>query len=208
MSAMVGSKKEQIRSLLKSNCTPSQAANAVGCSEGYISQLLADEEFSADVIGHRIALLQSQASRDQKYDSIEDKLIEGLEMKVQQGIALWKPDVILRAIHTINGVKRRNAGQEQSVSAPSMIINLILPQVAYRQFQVNNENEVISVGDKALVSMPASSLLNMVKQSKDSQEELNNVTKLPSSKEVKEYPSDQDFLIRRIEEATISIAKI
>lgn len=168
MSALAapGSMKEQIKFLLKANCRPGDVAAQVGCDPSYISQLMQDDQFVNEVLTARVQYLEKSAQRDLNYDEIEDQLISGLKSKVEQGVTFWKPDILLRAITTINNAKRRSVqlkpeGGDTIIN--NNIIQLTVPAHAVKQFQVNSDNEVIAVGAQELVSMPAKQLLNMVK---------------------------------------------
>lgn len=209
--ALAGSKKEQIKQLLQANCSITDAAATVGCEVSYVSQLMTDEEFAKDIITYRILNLQEQTNRDKKYDSLEDKLLAGLELKLEQGMALMKTETILRAIQAINGAKRRGAVAEAPSTVVNNVINLTLPSHIVRQFQVNPQNEVITVGEKNLISMPASRLLEKVKEVKPA-EQINETLNTPLSV-VKEFSTNENEypnrdLSRRIEKATISADKI
>jgi hypothetical protein len=169
MSAAVqtyGSKKEQIKQLLQANCSASEAAAAVGCEVSYVSQLMEDKEFSSDVVVHRIKLLQDQSARDLRYDGLEDKLLVSLEMKVESQGSLMKTETLLRALQTTNGAKRRGATSGAPQTIINNVVNLTLPSQAIRQFQVNQENEVISVAGQHLISMPAKQLLSLARVEK------------------------------------------
>ena len=159
VSVIPGSKKDQIKSLLKANCTVTQVAAAVGVSQPYVSELLADPDFAAEVATHRIKLLADQSETDGKYDSIEKRLLAGLEEKLNQGVAFMKMQTILQAINTVNRAVRRGAGHQESVAPPSNIVQLIMPTVIVRQFQANQDNEVIKVGDQELISMSSKNVL-------------------------------------------------
>jgi len=159
VSVIPGSKKDQIKSLLKANCTVTQVAAAVGVSQPYVSELLADPDFAAEVATHRIKLLADQSETDGKYDTIEKKLLQGLEMKLEQGVHFMKMQTILQAINTVNRAVRRGAGHQESVAPPSNIVQLIMPTVIVRQFQANQDNEVIKVGDQELISMSSKNVL-------------------------------------------------
>lgn len=199
-----GSKKDQLKELLK-HCTPTQAAAAVGCEVSYVSQLLTDPEFAEEVAVYRIEELTKQAKRDGKYDRIEDKLLDALEMKLDQGAHFLKMDVILRALQTANNAKRRS-NPLQDTAPPSNIVNLIMPTTIIRQFQTNPANEVIRVGDTELISMSAQSIMAKLGTTQK-KIEINSIPiqgpKMGKSNETADAATE-----RRIEEATISAEQI
>lgn len=207
--AMPGSKKEQIRELLKSNCAPSDVALAVGCEPSYVSQLMQDQDFASEVAVARVKILQEQTGRDGKYDSLEDRLLNGLEMKLDQGVSFLKIETILRAIQTVNQAKRRGAPVGGPSTVVNNVINLNLPAHTVREFQVSGENEVIAVGTQNLVSMAAPQVLNRLNGG-TGVETLNKKQLLhiePKGNE-NEPKGEQSKIARRVEEATISAGAI
>lgn len=212
MSAAVlaGSKKEQIKELLKNNCAPSDVALAVGCEPSYVSQLLQDQDFAAEVAVARIQILKEQSDRDGKYDSLEDKLLQGLEMKLEQGVAFLKIETILRAIQTVNQAKRRGAPVGGPSTVINNVINLNLPAHTVREFSVSGENEVIAVGSQALVSMAASQVLNKLQSKALARvEPINKNDKVQDVKDIfYDQAPEQSKIARRIEAATISAATV
>lgn len=204
-----GSKKEQIKQLLQANCSATEAAAAVGCDVSYVSQLMDDQDFATEVVAHRVKLLKENSDRDGKYDSLEDKLLEGLELKLEQGVFLMKTETILRAIQTINGAKRRGAQGTGAATVINNVINLTLPSHAIRQFQVNPENEVISVGAQQLVSMSAGKLLEKVKNNQSPIKDSLITQEIPRKDIIPYEPyKDSGELSRRVAEATISAEQI
>lgn len=156
---IAGDKKQQIKSLLKEGIPASQVALAVNVEPSYISQLMLEEEFSREVIEARYAALRSFTARDNKYDSIEDRLLLKLE---EQLPLMMNPDRILRAIAIINNAKRRGVANDQPMAQATQVINLTLPTVIVNRYKTNTNNEVIDVNGEALIGMPAERLLEQV----------------------------------------------
>jgi hypothetical protein len=215
--AIPGSKKDQIKQLLKANCTPSQVARAVGCDVSFISQLLMDEEFAGEVTVHRIKILAEQNAVDSTYDRLEKKLVEGLEMKLDQGVAFLKMDVILRAIQTVNNAKRRGAANGETLAPPSNIVQLIMPTVIVKQFQTNLDNEVIRVGETDLISMSSKGIMERLAITNNIKIATENAQKSSSKGETYEAHAENKIYRtaksgseeeRRIERATISAEQI
>lgn len=147
--------------LLGSGIPAESVAAALGVTPSRISQLMADPEFSEAVAKQRYDNLQEHNIRDSKYDSIEDKLLENLESKLP---LMLKPADILRAIQIINGAKRRGQSSPEQVTNQQTIVNLLLPSSVAAEFTVNVNNQVIKAGEKELITMPSSQLLNQVEE--------------------------------------------
>lgn len=149
--------KEKILKLLGAGIPPGLVATTVGCEPSYVSQLLGDEEFALSVAQLRCAQLEAATERDGKYDSLEDKLLEKLEDVLP---FMVKPRDILDALTRINAAKRRGAQPVSGAeNTKQTIINLTLPQTVVHNYITNQQGEVIEVGQRPLVNMPATDLM-------------------------------------------------
>lgn len=156
--------KNQVRDLLGSGLSTNVVASAVGCSDGYISQLLSDEIFAAEVSRLRLLNLQSHNKRDNNINTVEDLLLEKLKSAVDQN-AFYKPKDLLHAFAVVNNAKRRGTVQ-QDTSAPtgSTIINLTIPAPVARRFTIDSRGEVLQVDEQTLVTMPTGQLLRTLQE--------------------------------------------
>jgi len=156
--------KEQVRDLLGSGLSTSVVAAAVGCTDGYISQLLSDEEFAAEVSRLRLLNLQSHNKRDSSIDAIEDSLISKLSDAINQN-GFYKPKDLLHAFAIVNSAKRRAVVHTDTTAAvSSTVINLTIPAPVARRFTIDSRGEVLQVDEQTLVTMPTGQLLRTLQQ--------------------------------------------
>lgn len=158
--------QDKILQLLGSGLAPSVVANAVGCTPAYISQLLAQEEFALAVAELRCKGVERDVSRDNKYDALEDKLLEKLENIMP---FLAKPRDVLEAIKTVNGAKRRAQVGQSVDSAKTIHVHLQLPPAALARFSFNDNKEVIEVEGRVLANMPAANLIKSLEEKKEAE---------------------------------------
>jgi predicted transcriptional regulator len=152
-------------SLLGSGVSTEATAAALGVTPSAISQLLANDTFAEEVTHLRYTNLQAHNKRDNKYDSLEDALIQKLEDSL--GL-IMRPEMILRAMATVNAAKRRGQSTPEQVSESATVLTLVLPAQIIQKFTTNINNQVIRAGDQSLHTIPSSSL---VKQLEASQQE-------------------------------------
>jgi len=155
--------------LLGSGAGPEQVASAVGVTTGFISQLLAQEDFAAAVADLRFQSLSSYNTRDSKIDSLEDQLLEKLENLLPM---MFRPMEVVRAYATINAAKRRGAAAPTAVHATQNIVNITLPQIIVDRFTqsavtTNINNQVIKAGTQDLITMQSGTLLATCKGDTD-----------------------------------------
>ncbi len=145
--------------LLGSGVQAEAVAGALGVTPARISQLLAEEVFSKQVADLRYESLQKHNKRDNRYDSLEDTLLEKLTKSLP---LLVKPESILKAITVVNGAKRRGQSAPAQVTNQQNIVNIILPNIIVDKFVTNGDNQVVRAGDQDLVTMQSGNLLKQV----------------------------------------------
>lgn len=148
--------KERAFRLLTSGATPQQVAYAVGCTPAYISQLLADEEFSLSVALARSKYMQDKLERDQRMDDKKDNIEDQLLTKLEQLVPYMnKPQDIIQALRVANQLKRSPQAPlaQQEVS---QTVRLSLPahllQKTKVQIQISPQNEILSTDDQTFLS--------------------------------------------------------
>lgn len=151
--------QEKALKLLGAGVAAEQVASAIGVSPSYISQLLAEKHFADKVSDLRYAALQKHNTRDGKYDSLEDKLLDKLERAMP---LMVRPDTIMKAMQVVNGAKRRGSSGPATVNNTQNIVNLMLPSVITQRFATDINNQVIKAGDQSLLTMPSSQLLKQL----------------------------------------------
>lgn len=151
--------KEQIKQLLGSGLTPEVVSSAVGCTPSYITQLMAEEDFSSSVIALRSKRLTAQNDRDSSIDSLEDKLIKKTHAMIDDG-SIYKPLDIARLMVATNKMTRRGVPAHESVVVQNRVVNLQMPTQVIQHFTLNSMSEVVEVGEQTLVTMPTAQLLN------------------------------------------------
>jgi len=155
--------KERIKELLGNGLSNTHVATAVGCEESYISQLLSDEQFHAEVVSMRMKTLTEANSRDKRLNALEDIVIDKLEAQIEW---ITKPREMLQALAVINNAKRRGVPAHEAVTINNNIVNLQIPAVALRNFVTTPQGEVVQVEGQTLVTMPAPQLLKQLAEAK------------------------------------------
>lgn len=174
--------KQKVMELLGSGVSNEQTASAVGCDASYISQLMADADFSAKVVALRVASLTEASKRDKKIDGIEDDLLDQLQDVVDMR-GFMKPRDMLAAFAIVNKASRRGVSGGEAMVINQQIINLQLPPAVVQNFTKNAQGEIIEVEGQTLVTMPAHTLLkNLVQKNGDNHEQYKKISRhLPAA---------------------------
>lgn len=153
--------REKALKLLGTGLGTEIVANALGVTPQAISNLLADESFAAQVAEIRFTALQSHTVRDNKYDELEDSLLDRFKASATM---MFKPGEILRAIQVINAAKRRGVSAPEQLTQQNEVVQLTLPAQIVQHFTTNIQNQVITAGTQELLTVQAGTLLQTTKQ--------------------------------------------
>lgn len=177
---------ERIMELLGNGLSNEVVATAVGVHPSYISQLMADETFSAQVVAKRTTTLAAATTRDRTWDSVEDKMLGQLDAMVDN-FSITKPMELVRAIAVVNAAKRRGTTTQDAMTVNQQIVVLNIPTQVLHSFTKTRTGEVIEVDGKTLVTMPASALLAQLAKKNEGRNDYEQVRRyLPQDTEVKE----------------------
>ena len=174
MASTTTATEERALALLGQGLGAEVVASAVGVSPSRISQLISDPEFAAKVAELRFSNLVKHNARDEKYDKLEDKLLDKMENLLP---FMMKPFEVLKAISVINSAKRRGISTPEQITGQQTVIPLTLPAAILQNFsakniQVNIHNQVIKAGDQELVTVQSSRMDSLVSQLSQPKKEL------------------------------------
>lgn len=151
---------QKMKKLLALELPQVAVASALGCSEGYVAQCMADGSFAAEVSALRIARLEGAGDRDVKLDKLEDLLLD----KMEKSLALmFKPSEVLNAFKIINGAKRSTAVTADNGAGGHLAqqVTVVLPQVLAINYVQNHQGEIIEAGGRSLATLPSNVLKQM-----------------------------------------------
>ncbi len=172
-SLILSSTEERALNLLGKGVTPVQVASALGVSESAISQLLSKQEFADAVAELRYKNLLEHSARDEKADSLEDKLLKKLNDLIPY---LMRPMEVARIYQIVNSAKRRGQSTPESITAAQEVVPLIMPTVITNKYTVNVHNQVIQAGQQPLITVQSNNMQALLNRHK----EANNVNLLPN----------------------------
>ena len=154
--------KDRIKEMLGRGIPAVNVALAVGCDESYISQLMSDEAFAAEVSAAKAANFDRHAAQDDSLDAQEAKALE----KVAQLIPfITRPGDAVRAFQILNSARRRTQnGASLAQQQPSTIVNIAIPQVARVSMLADHQKQVIEVDGRPLITMPAKELVKRTEE--------------------------------------------
>lgn len=177
---------DRIMELLGNGLSNEVVATAVGVHPSYISQLMADENFAAQVVAKRTTTLAAATTRDRSWDSIEDKMLVKLDEMVSNDM-IYKPMELVRALSVVNAAKRRGSTTQDNMAVNQQVVVLNMPTQVIHSFTKSRTGEVVEVDGQTLVTMPAAALMSQLAKKHEGRADYEQVRRyLPQDTEVKE----------------------
>jgi hypothetical protein len=159
---------KKILNYLCGGATPSQAAEACGVDDSYVSQLRAEPEFQAQILEKLTADFEAAIKVDKNYEEIEKLLSDRL---VQMTKYMTNVDQMARVLKTITAIPKKiqpkiplNAETNGGAVAPVLIS---LPIVAKNVFVVSPNSEVVKLNDKELVTLNSTAMDSLLKNKRE-----------------------------------------
>lgn len=164
MSNAISTIESRAIEMLGSGLAAEQVAGALGVTASAISQLLAKEEISSQVSQLRYESLSKHNARDNKADSIEDRLLDKIESLMP---LMMRPMEVIKAYQIINGGKRRGSTAPQVLANQQTVVQIVMPTVLTNKFVADSRNQVVRAGDQDLLTIQSGTLLKEFKGDTD-----------------------------------------
>lgn len=155
-----------------------QAAKANGVDDSYVSQLMADPDFS-DQVRESVERLTADAIQiDQDYLEIEKDAVSKLKMQTKM---VTNVDQLMRVARFANEAKKKVAMNPLGSESAGTIkpVQLILPKIVVQQITITPNNEIVGVGDRTLVTMNSKSMQSLVQRHKEAIENATEIDVTP-----------------------------
>lgn len=168
--------KQRIASLLAQGIKPTDVASIVGCTPSYLTQLAKDPEFQhilSETQTNTSVQVAEEEHLNDKYVVAEHRALDA----VVSNLSLMEPREQIKALEVIS--KRQTERQKTSALAkaasennnqPRIVVQLNMPSHAIPEMTLSANNEVVSIGNRALAPMDSRSVEAMFhrKQIEDS----------------------------------------
>lgn len=157
--------EEKILTYLANGLTASQISTLVGCSPGYISQLLKGEDFKARL---KAMILDNPATVDDKledkYTAVEHALINA----VHEAIPGSELPAISRALETVAKIRHdRYVRKNPALAQPLMNVNVVqltLPSHVLKAAPVihmNEKSEILAIDNEPMAPLSSDGVKNL-----------------------------------------------
>jgi predicted transcriptional regulator len=133
---------ERAIQLLGQGHSPRIVAAAMGVTESAISQLLSQDSNAQLVSEKRAAALSRYSDIDDKWNRLEDTLLDKLEKVIP---LLIRPRDIINALDKVNSAKRRGSFAPQESLPQDRVVSLELPPLTQYNFITNINQQIVEI---------------------------------------------------------------
>lgn len=156
--------KEKAKNLLSGGVEYSLAARILGCDVSYLSQLMSDPDFAAEVTARQVQNAGDQVQITRKITDLQLKALEKIERLLPYETDLSE---IRQCFSALNKATIRTPDVNPDAGKDQQVVPLRLPESITFAFKVDINNEVIQAGEQMLVTMPSQQLLKMAMEKGD-----------------------------------------
>lgn len=150
---MSNSARDQIAKFLSLGLSQSEVAAKLSVSPGLVSQIANEDTIKQKVTEAQLAFLDAATERDNRYNELEDELLEKAKKALPM---IYKPQDIMRALMAINKAERRGASSQQMAEILSKkdaaVIDLELPERLKTKLVKSHTREVIEINGRKLIT--------------------------------------------------------
>lgn len=155
--------RNQALELLAQGIPASQVAEVIGVTESYVSQLLADEDFAAQLSTLKV----ESAKKDKEYDDKLDQAEEDFLDRIVERSRMANLQQSMQGFKLLNSAKRRrDSARGAGTGQPQTVVNITLPVAVMPTYILNQQSEIVEVEGKTMVSATPKRLEEIVAQRK------------------------------------------
>ncbi len=162
--------KTALAELLAYDIPVTQIAHAFGVSSQYIHNLVREDEELQDILKEKAAEVAVREHNSRvNIEVIKHDLLEKIKAQIEMSDSLIESVKALQTVVDIEGKQRAisHGNGAEGPKAGVLDLHLNLPDGATVQIQKNGNNEIINIAGRNMAPMPASKVIEAVKERKD-----------------------------------------
>ena len=160
--------RDRIMEYLANGVKAARVASIVGCSPGYVSQLVNDPEFKAELEAKMTiqTASSSENSLDTKYDAVEHELMDAMS----EALVGAELPAITHALRTVADIRLKktmlkNPAPANPLGAHNLtVVNVTLPIHALRDnpvVELNSQGEILAINKTNLAPLSSDGVRNL-----------------------------------------------
>lgn len=182
--------KDRVASYEAQGFSPTKIAEICGCTPAYISQLSNDPEYKIylDEAKKKIKKRAEEDKIEADYIRLENKVIsqaeESLPFAEFRDLTVMMKTLIERKQKPAHSIVH-NGNVNNHIAFLSLPSSVLPPEIV-----VNNQQEIVGIGEKSLVPMQTSSVRKLFQKIADQRATLQALPPMLDIKDIKEIPDD------------------
>lgn len=150
----MSSTRDKIIGLLGAGVSQTLAAEAAGVSDGYVSQLLLDDNVRAEIAAKKSAKLEQHVEVDSKIEDLERLALKVMEKKLNSGVVSLSDAT--RTFSVLNAAKKKSEDSAMGNNAANVdTVIIVLPKAAKTMIQISGDNQIVEIDGKTTAPLPS-----------------------------------------------------
>lgn len=160
---MSSSTREKIIEMLGHGVSQTVVAQAVGVSDGYVSQLLEIEEVREAVAEKKSGKLAAHIETDGSIEDSERKALRLISKKLDNPLVSLSDATKTFAV--LNAARKKSEiGATGNNAGAVDMVTFVLPKAAKIMIQINTDNQIVEVDGKTTAPLPSKALPSLQRQ--------------------------------------------
>lgn len=186
--AWQNSMRDQIIKLFTNGATQEDVIRMTGCSAEYISELLKDRDFVAELSAARDAVRGELI--EQGYAKLEHKALNAITKEVDSN--MLDTTTMLRVLETVakNRILHRNPAQTLNHPSLNLTVEVKIPSAAQSQGITIDQKtgQIVAIGERNMSGMPIQGVKNLFKQLEQQSKDRETVQKDMENETLEQIP--------------------
>lgn len=155
--------RDKIISYLGQGIQQSLVADAVGVTEGYVSQLLREPGVREEVAAKKAGTLEKDLAKDTLIEDVEMKALEQVKAK----LTFAKLGEAANVFKIMNAARKKTVELPENDSAGIQLVTITMPKAGMVAIQLNTQNQVIEVAGRSMAPLPSRALPMLANEVKE-----------------------------------------
>lgn len=165
--------RDKVVEMISRGYAQSVVASAVGCTDSFISQLLAEQEVRDAISSKRLELLERHVDTDDSVDKLEADSLKTLHRLMP---FITDPMKALRIFQVTNSAKRKTVEPTTPADSKGVTIILNLPPAIATKYKMSQDQQVVEVDGRSMTTLPSNVLTKRLAERKEAVPQITDAT--------------------------------
>lgn len=154
-----------LAAMLAAGKSHSEIAASLGVTQSAIAQAAKTDAVQNLLVTAKEKQPDIARDLDSRYDAVESALLAKFEQQLNS--TFLKPAELLRAMATLNGMKRRTGALNPERPPATTVVQLIMPTQIVNKMQVSPQGEIVAIDGRDLITAQPAQVQKLLQDSRN-----------------------------------------